>query len=80
MEPPCQVWLGSIAAVAPTRYNQRVKPDIDEDDLPLLVRALEHYAAYLEATKASGRSLSRPGGRVEEKAATGGGREAGEIS
>jgi len=28
-----------------------VKVDIAEDDIPLLVRALEHYAAYLEATK-----------------------------
>ena len=27
-----------------------VKLDIAEDDIPLLVRALEHYAAYLEAT------------------------------
>ena len=28
-----------------------MKLDIAEDDIPLLVRALEHYAAYLEATK-----------------------------
>jgi len=28
-----------------------VKLDIAEDDIPFLVRALEHYAAYLEATK-----------------------------
>ena len=28
-----------------------MKLDIAEDDVPLLVRALEHYAAYLEATK-----------------------------
>ena len=28
-----------------------MKIDIPEDDIPLLVRALEHYAAYLEATK-----------------------------
>jgi len=28
-----------------------VKLDIAEDDIPLLLRALEHYAAYLEATK-----------------------------
>jgi hypothetical protein len=28
-----------------------VKFDIAEDDIPLLVRTLEHYAAYLEATK-----------------------------
>jgi len=28
-----------------------VKLEIAEDDVPLLVRALEHYAAYLEATK-----------------------------
>jgi hypothetical protein len=28
-----------------------VKLQIAEDDIPLLVRALEHYAAYLEATK-----------------------------
>jgi hypothetical protein len=28
-----------------------VKFDIAEDDIPLPVRALEHYAAYLEATE-----------------------------
>ena len=28
-----------------------MKLDIADDDIPLLVRALEHYAAYLEATK-----------------------------
>lgn len=28
-----------------------MKLDIAEDDIPLLIRALEHYAAYLEATK-----------------------------
>ena len=28
-----------------------VKLEIGEDDIPLLVRTLEHYAAYLEATK-----------------------------
>jgi len=33
-----------------SRYNPSVKLDIPDDDLPLLVRALEHYAAYLEAT------------------------------
>jgi hypothetical protein len=30
-----------------------VKLDIAEDDIPFLVRALEHYVAYLEATKRS---------------------------
>jgi hypothetical protein len=30
-----------------------VKLDIANDDVPILVRALEHYAAYLEATKRS---------------------------
>lgn len=33
------------------RYNRPVKLDIAEDDIPLVIRALEHYAAYLEATK-----------------------------
>ena len=28
-----------------------MKLDIPDDEIPLLVRALEHYAAYLEATK-----------------------------
>ena len=28
-----------------------MKLDLAEDDIPLLVRALEHYGAYLEATK-----------------------------
>lgn len=28
-----------------------VKLDIADDDIPLLIRALEHYAAYLEASK-----------------------------
>ena len=28
-----------------------MKIDIAEDDIPHLIRALEHYAAYLEATK-----------------------------
>jgi len=28
-----------------------MKVDIPDDDTPLLVRALEHYTAYLEATK-----------------------------
>jgi len=28
-----------------------VKIDISEDDIPLLIRALEHFAAYLEASK-----------------------------
>ena len=51
-----------------------------EDDIPLLVRALEHYAAYLEATKRPGRPIPGPCGRVEEKAATGGERQAGEVS
>ena len=35
----------------PGRYNRSVKLEITDDDIPLLVRALEHYAAYLEATK-----------------------------
>jgi hypothetical protein len=51
MEPPCQGLAWLIPAVAHTRYNQPVKLDMAEDDMPLLVRALEHYAAYLEATK-----------------------------
>ena len=53
MKPPCQVWLGSIAAAAHTRFNQPVKlgSTSPEDDLPLLPRALEHYAADLEAPK-----------------------------
>ena len=33
------------------RYNRPVKLDIPDDDIPLLVRALEQYAAYLEASK-----------------------------
>jgi hypothetical protein len=39
------------ALVPSRRYHRLVKLDIPEDDIPLLVRALEHYAAYLEATK-----------------------------
>jgi len=36
-----------------------VKLDIAEDDIPLLVRVLEHYAAYLEATKRRTSNISR---------------------
>ena len=35
------------------------KLDISNDEIPLLVRALEHYAAYLEATK-RGMSVTVP--------------------
>ena len=33
------------------RYNHPVIIDIAEDGIPRLVRSLEHYRAYLEATK-----------------------------
>jgi hypothetical protein len=46
--------LGPVSANTITRskrYNHPVKLEVTEDDLPLLIRALEHFAAYLEATK-----------------------------
>jgi hypothetical protein len=45
-----QAWLAPVSFET-ARYNQPVKLEIAEDDIPLLVRALKHYAAYLEATK-----------------------------
>jgi hypothetical protein len=55
-----------------------VKFAIAEDDIPLLVRALEHYAAYLEPP--SGRTSGIvPWWKVEAEATRGGGRPAGEV-
>jgi hypothetical protein len=45
-------------------YNYSLKLDFAEDDIPLLVRTLEHYAACLEATKrAIAEELKRKPGR-----------------
>ena len=47
------------------RYNPRVKLDIPDDDMPLLVRALEHYAARFASRPQVARPAARfgdPGG------------------
>ena len=47
------MWHSPYAALKPALLvlPQMPKIDISEDDAPLIIRALEHYHAYLAATQ-----------------------------